>query len=65
MACEADAKGRKGFEEKNYPQRQTFQACARVCGAVDVKPIVESGLTGEAIKDALRKQRLSALTQIT
>lgn len=62
-ACEADSRGRTGFENRDYPQAQ-FLSQARSIVA-DIKPdaaMIEKH-SGAQIADALRQQRIAALDQ--
>ena len=63
-ACEADARGRLGLENLDYPQatlmRQSYAAAARV----QARPLVEQGLTGLALAEALRRERLVAISKM-
>lgn len=61
MVSEADARGRKGLENIAYPQRAFLCQAFVVANNVDIKPIIESGLKGGAIRDALTKQREVAI----
>jgi tRNA nucleotidyltransferase (CCA-adding enzyme) len=61
MACEADARGRTGLENREYPQRGYFlEARARVA-AVVLTPDERRGMSGEQIGQELRKRRLAAI----
>ncbi|WP_085676239.1 MULTISPECIES: multifunctional CCA addition/repair protein [unclassified Pseudomonas] len=53
-ACEMATSG-------GYPQADYLRAAAAVARAVDVKPLVESGLTGQGLGEALKSERLKAL----
>ena len=61
QACEADARGRQGREEQDYPQayylRQVLDAVLSVAAA----PLVDGGLTGTDLADALRNLRIRAI----
>ncbi len=61
LACEADARGRKGFEETPCPEihylRQAFEA-ARQVTAGDIGGDVQGKALGEAIRQ-LRRQRIA------
>jgi len=63
-ACDADAKGRPGFEDRDYPQKEFFKKCLEAANAVDVKPLIESGLQGSAIADKLHSRRVTAIKEI-
>lgn len=62
-ACEADARGRLGLEDRPYPQtdflRQTHQAAL----TVRVRPLLEQGLAGAALAEALALARLAAISE--
>lgn len=61
LACEADARGRLGMAHRDYPQPAYFQAALATVQAVQVKPLLEKGLQGLALADALQKERIAAL----
>jgi tRNA nucleotidyltransferase (CCA-adding enzyme) len=62
LACEADARGRTGFEDREYPQRAFLQTLAETAKTIDV---------GAAIKNAkptdigafVRELRLAAIDE--
>jgi len=60
-ACEADARGRTGFEERPYPQADFMRGAARAGAAVDTAPILNGNLNGPAIGEAIRRQRIAAI----
>ncbi|WP_123712876.1 multifunctional CCA addition/repair protein [Sinobacterium caligoides] len=64
VVCEADARGRLGFEDKNYPQRQLFSTLLTACAQVNPRPFVEAGLKGQEIAVAVRKARVEAVKQL-
>src|SRR5262245_9198648 len=49
LACEADARGRKGLEQRDYPQRAFFAAARERAAAVALSPEEREGLAGEQI----------------
>jgi tRNA nucleotidyltransferase (CCA-adding enzyme) len=61
LACEADHRGRTGFENRPYPQATRLQRAFEAARGVDVRPLVERGLTGEAMRSALRQARTRAI----
>ncbi|MDX1250863.1 MAG: multifunctional CCA addition/repair protein [Gammaproteobacteria bacterium] len=65
LACEADSRGRPGYEERPYPQADLFRAALRAAQAVEVKPLVEKGYTGDKLAEQLRYQRIAAVARIT
>lgn len=62
LACEADARGRLHFETLAYPQRQTMIDYFEAAREVSVRAIIEQGISGAAIKPALFKARVAAIS---
>lgn len=60
-ACEMDARGRKGLEQRQYPQADYLRGAAAAARAVQAQPLVQQGLTGQALGEALKGERLKAL----
>ena len=61
MICEADAKGRLGFEEKAYPQAAYLRNAFKQCLAITAKPFIEQGMQGKAIKQAIVQARIAKI----
>lgn len=61
LACEADHRGRLGFENRPYPQARRLQLAFEAARGVDVAALVQRGLTGEAMREALRAARTQAI----
>ncbi|AFK69912.1 multifunctional CCA tRNA nucleotidyl transferase/2'3'-cyclic phosphodiesterase/2'nucleotidase/phosphatase [Pseudomonas putida SJTE-1] len=51
----------RGDGEQGYPQADYLRGAAAAARAVDVKPLVQAGLTGQALGEALKGERLKAL----
>ena len=60
-ACEMDARGRLGFEDCAYPQAAYLHGTMQAARNVPVKPLVERGLKGAELGEALKAERLQAL----
>ncbi len=60
-ACEMDARGRLGFEQRDYPQATYLLNAADAARAVPVQPLLAQGLKGEELGAALKHERLQAL----
>ena len=64
-ACECDATGRLGLEDRPYPQRARLAAALKTAQDVDARAAsaqaIERGLEGPAIADAIRRARVAAL----
>jgi tRNA nucleotidyltransferase (CCA-adding enzyme) len=67
LACECDARGRLGLEERPYPPRERLSRALRLVQSVDASAVVEAalarGMSGPAIGEAVRRARLDALAQ--
>jgi tRNA nucleotidyltransferase (CCA-adding enzyme) len=65
VACEADARGRAGFEDNPYPQRTQLLCALDAARAVDAGAIAaqttESGSGGDAIGTRIRERRIQAV----
>jgi tRNA nucleotidyltransferase (CCA-adding enzyme) len=62
LACEADARGRKGLEGRPYPQAELLRAALRAARGVDAGKIrAELAVDGAALGEALRRERLAAV----
>src|ERR1700722_12416443 len=64
LACEADARGRAGLEERAYPQADLLRQAQEATAAVSLLEEERQGLIGTAIKEKLREKRLEVLTAI-
>ncbi|MDT4289963.1 multifunctional CCA addition/repair protein [Methylomonas sp. MO1] len=62
QACEADARGRTGFEDRPYPQAEYIRSAAMAASAVDTSAALLKGLQGEQIGLAIRKLRTQAIS---
>jgi tRNA nucleotidyltransferase (CCA-adding enzyme) len=67
LACECDARGRTGFEDRPYPQRERLQKALDAALAVDSGAIsaqaIAQGRQGTAIGDAIRQARQQAVAK--
>jgi len=61
-ACEADARGRTGFENAPYPQADYLRQVLAAAGAVQLSAAERAGLPGAAIGAELRRRRLAMVT---
>lgn len=64
MTCEADAKGRLGFEESPYPQAAFLRKAALACQQVTAAAFVQKGLVGKQIKEAMDVERQDVIRQL-
>jgi tRNA nucleotidyltransferase (CCA-adding enzyme) len=63
LACEADARGRKGLEARDYPQSARLQTARLAVETAPVRALVEQGFKGPALAEAVRQRRLAAITE--
>jgi tRNA nucleotidyltransferase (CCA-adding enzyme) len=61
VACEADFRGRTGWEKKSYPEAQLLSAALDAALEVALTKEERHGLSGEAIGEAVRRKRLNAI----
>jgi tRNA nucleotidyltransferase (CCA-adding enzyme) len=59
--CEADARGRAGMADADYPQAHTLRRLHAAALAVHSDAIAAQGVTGPAFGEALRKARIAAI----
>ena len=65
LACEADAKGRTGFENREYAQTDYLIDCFNAAQKINAKDIINmQDLRGSALGKELRKQRINAIRKI-
>ncbi|MDX1804224.1 MAG: multifunctional CCA addition/repair protein [Alcanivorax sp.] len=62
-ACEADARGRRGFEDRPYPQADYLRGAATAIKQVDVATLRQQGLDGAELGQALDRLRLQTLKE--
>jgi tRNA nucleotidyltransferase (CCA-adding enzyme) len=64
LACEADARGRLGLEQRDYPQRRFFAQAQQRAAAVTLTAEERSGMTGVQIGEELRRRRTAAIEEL-
>jgi tRNA nucleotidyltransferase (CCA-adding enzyme) len=61
LACEADARGRKGLENREYPQANYLRRAREAAAKATLDAAEREGLEGQMIAEKLRQARLAAL----
>jgi len=61
LACECDARGRSGLEDRPYPQAARLRAALVITRAVEVAALVAQHGAGPKIRALLREARIAAL----
>ncbi len=64
LTCEADSRGRTGFEDVEFEQPQLFRDTYQAAAAIKVDVFLKQGLKGKAIADALHQQRCRAIAKV-
>ncbi len=63
QACEADARGRLGMEDREYPHGDRLVACGQAGKSVDIKPLLGEGYEGLKLAEQIRRIRIKAIAQ--
>lgn len=61
LCCMADSRGRTGYEQIEYPQRDTFTNAYQAALAVNVQEIIKDGFKGADIRTEMEKRRVEAI----
>lgn len=64
IACEADARGRKGMENNAYPQAEFFRKAYEAAKEVDTQDLVDKGVEGHSMAEEIRQLRIAAIRKI-
>jgi tRNA nucleotidyltransferase (CCA-adding enzyme) len=65
IACEADARGRAGFEDREYPQAEYFQKALKAANEVDTLTLQKQGLEGKALGQEIKNKRVDSIKEIS
>jgi len=63
LACMADYRGRKGWENKPYPQIEWWRRLRRATLGVEVQALMARGLEGRKLGEALKRARVRAVAE--
>jgi tRNA nucleotidyltransferase (CCA-adding enzyme) len=63
-ACEADYRGRKGLQDRPYPQGEYLQRAYREAADIRARDLDLGGISGPEVGECLRKARIEAITQL-
>jgi len=63
LCCEADARGRTGFETRAYPQADYIRGAFQCCQTIDVEALMAQGFAHAALGQAIHAQRIKALNE--
>jgi tRNA nucleotidyltransferase (CCA-adding enzyme) len=62
--CTADARGRLGKQQSDYPQAGYLRQCHRAASDIDNRDIAAAGFQGNNFADELRRRRIKAVALI-
>ena len=62
LVCEADARGRSGFADRDYPQTDYFRKALSAAKRIDTQTLTDKGLDGEAMAEAVHLKRIEAIS---
>jgi tRNA nucleotidyltransferase (CCA-adding enzyme) len=63
QACLCDARGRKGFEQCDYPQVRYMQDAAQIALGMEAKDVIAAGFNGAKVGVELKRRRIEALKE--
>ncbi|MBD3669682.1 MAG: multifunctional CCA addition/repair protein [Gammaproteobacteria bacterium] len=61
LACEADSRGRPGYEDRELQQPAILKRAYATCREVEARAFAEQGLSGPRIGEAVREERIRRL----
>src|SRR5512143_1454141 len=61
LACEADSRGRTGFEEQHFSQPGILRQALQAANQVSAKALVAEGYSGKAVGEQLRLRRIATI----
>jgi len=62
ICCEADARGRTGFEDRAYPQADYFKQSLDAANEVHTESLRQQGLEGKYMAEAIRNERIDLIS---
>lgn len=65
LACEADARGRTGLEDRAYPQADYLRRCLKALQDIDEATLAEGCRDQAALPDVLHKARVRAVKSVS
>jgi tRNA nucleotidyltransferase (CCA-adding enzyme) len=61
LACEADARGRKGLEDRDYWQARRWRLALAAAQSVSSEALLKTGISGPALGEALHQAQVRAV----
>lgn len=63
LCCEADARGRTGLEDRDYPQADYLAQALAVCQQIKAAEFVAQGYSGKEVGEQIHRVRIRAVTE--
>lgn len=64
QACQSDALGRLGMENKEYPQADYLRKCLKSASSVDVQALISKGFSGELLGIQINQERIKLIKRV-
>jgi tRNA nucleotidyltransferase (CCA-adding enzyme) len=64
LACEADARGRKGLENRPCPQSELLRQAVNAASGINPRPLIDKGLQGKALGQELHRLKILAVKEV-
>ncbi len=64
LACEADARGRTGYENKDFPQGDYLMQALKVAKNINIDELRSLGFENQALANKIREARVSAVKEL-
>jgi tRNA nucleotidyltransferase (CCA-adding enzyme) len=64
LVCEADIRGRGGFESQPYPQADYLRSVRRGIAEIDGSMLAQNLKPGQKIEDKIKRARLNAISEV-
>lgn len=64
VACEADARGREGFQDRDYPQVEYVRKAYEVAKSIRARGLVNEGFVGTRLLHELTSRRVRAIKKL-
>ncbi len=64
LACEADARGRLGLEQRDYPQANYLRQALAAAQGVSAQQFKDTGLSGKELGEAISAERIRVLESL-
>lgn len=65
IGCEADYRGRKGLQDRSYPQGDYLQRAFQAAACIRARDLDLEGVSGPEVGEYLRKERIKAIAELS